>query len=136
METINRPRILKKHEQILILESDPSMRYFLNRILKSAGYDTLTVTDIDKALNFLYTIHPDMVVIDTINADKTDMEAIDRLREHSNVPIVVLADDDQIETLKNTFAHGADDFVHKPFGTRIFTARVNAKMRRAHLTAM
>jgi DNA-binding response OmpR family regulator len=130
------PCISKNPDQIMVLERDPNMRCFLKHILKSAGYETKIVTDVDDALNLIYTVHPDMVVIDTINADKTDMEAIDRLREHSNVPIVVLTDDDQIETLKNTFAHGADDFVHKPFGVRVFTARVNAKIRRSHLTAV
>jgi two-component system, OmpR family, KDP operon response regulator KdpE len=120
----------KERQRILVVDNDLDMLRFLNRTLDQEGFDTVIVADSDSALGVLDHLEPDMVIMDTATTDKVSMRALDRMREHSNVPIVVLTSDNRMATLKDAFAHGADDFIRKPFGTKIFIARIKAKLRR------
>jgi DNA-binding response OmpR family regulator len=121
---------IKERQRILVVDKDLDMLRFLNRTLDMEGFDTVIVADNDSALGVLDQLEPDMVIMDTITSDKDAMRALDRMREHSNVPIVVLTSDNEVASLKTAFAHGADDFIRKPFGTKIFIARIKAKIRR------
>jgi DNA-binding response OmpR family regulator len=120
----------KERQRILVVDNDLDMLRFLNHTLDQEGFDTVIVADSESALGVLDHLEPDMVIMDTITSDKASMRALDRMREHSNVPIVVLTSDNRLATLKDAFTHGADDFIHKPFGTKIFVARIRAKLRR------
>jgi DNA-binding response OmpR family regulator len=106
------------------------MRRFLNRTLDIEGFDTAIVADSGTALGILERLDPDMIIMDTDAPDEVALHAIDSIREHSNVPIVILTSDNEVTALKEAFDHGADDFIHKPFGTRLFVARIKAKLRR------
>jgi DNA-binding response OmpR family regulator len=121
---------LKENQRILMVDSDRDMLKLLNRTLKLEGFDTVVVADGDEALSLLDKIRPDMVIMDTVETDSDNLDIIDRLRQHSNVPIIILTSDNEVETLRKVFAHGADDFVRKPFGAKLFIARIKAKLRR------
>jgi DNA-binding response OmpR family regulator len=120
----------KQRRRILIVDRDLDMRRFLNRTLDIEGFDTVIVADSDTALDVLGRLDPDMVIMDTDEPDENALRAIDNIRQHSNVPIVVLTSDNEVTTLKEAFDHGADEFIRKPFGTRLFIARIKAKLRR------
>jgi DNA-binding response OmpR family regulator len=123
----------KEHQRILVVDNDLDMLRFLNRALDIEGFDTVLVVDNDAAVDILQEIEPDLVIMDTIKPDEDTLRAIDRMRAHSNVPIVLLTSDNELTTLKEAFEHGADDFIRKPFGTKLFIARIKAKLRRYQL---
>jgi len=58
-------------------------------------------------------------------------QVLDFIREHSNVPVIMLAARREANTIRDTLALGADDYVRKPFHTRELPARIRAKLRRA-----
>jgi DNA-binding response OmpR family regulator len=120
----------KKHQRILVMDNNQDMLMLLNRTLELEGYEAIVVGDYDEALSLFDTLHPDMVIMDTFTLDNASLRTLDMMRERSDIPIVVIAANTEIETLKTMFAHGADDFVRKPFGIRPFIARVKAKLRR------
>jgi len=115
----------------MVVDNDNDMKRLLNHTLESEGFDTVIVDDGDAALNLLDKIAPDLVILDETMPAKDSLQILDRMREHSDVPIIMLTSDYEMELLRTALAHGADDFVRKPFGTRSFLARIRAKLRRA-----
>jgi DNA-binding response OmpR family regulator len=130
MQTLTKATAHKEHQRILVMDNNQDMKTLLNRALELEGFDAVVVGDYDEALSLFESLHPDMVIMDTYTSDNDSLRALDIMREHSNVPIVVTTADNEIETLKALFAHGADDLVRKPFAVRPFIARIRAKLRR------
>lgn len=130
MPTTTKTDEIDKRQRVLVIDNDSDMLKLLNRVLDLEGFNAVTVADEDEAVKLLDTQAPGMVIMDTIMPDENVLRTIDRLREHSNIPIVVLASYGEVTTLKEAFDHGADDFIRKPFGTKVFAARLKAKLRR------
>jgi DNA-binding response OmpR family regulator len=130
IETIPIKTTKKGRQRILVMDNNQDMMTLLNRTLELEGYDAVVVRDYDEALNLFEEMNPDMVIMDTFASDDESIRTLDTMREQSDVPIVVITADSQIEALKMTFAHGADDFIRKPFAVRPFIARIRAKLRR------
>jgi DNA-binding response OmpR family regulator len=103
----------------------------LNHTLKPEGFDTVIVGDGDSALYLMDQINPDMVILDEMTPGDGSLQVVDHIREHSDVPIIMLTREYEMEALRLALSHGADDFVRKPFGAKSFVARVRAKIRRA-----
>jgi DNA-binding response OmpR family regulator len=114
------------------MDNNQDMLKLLNRTLELEGYDTVVVADYDEALSLFEKLHPDMVIMDTFTPDDESLRTIDKMRELSDVPIIVIAANNELETLKTMLAHGADDFIRKPFAVKPFIARIKAKLRRYH----
>lgn len=112
------------------MDDNQDMLMLLNRTLELEGFDTVIVVDYDEAVAMLETVNPDMVIMDTYLPDIDSLRILDIIRERSNVPIIVITADNELETLKTVFAHGADDIIRKPFGIKPFIARIKAKLRR------
>ena len=121
----------KQRQRIMVIDNDRDMLRLLNRTLELEGFDTIIVGDEDSAPNLLEKLNPDLVIMDTITADIDSLCTLDSMRNLSNVPIIIITSDNELETLKTVFAHGADDFIRKPFATRSFIARIRAKLRRS-----
>lgn len=124
------PSDAKDRQCILLMDNNQDMMMLLNRTLELEGYDTVIVVDYDEAVTMLENIKPDMVIMDTYLPDNDSLRILDIIRERSDVPIIVITADNELETLRTVFAHGADDFIRKPFGIRPFIARIKAKLRR------
>jgi DNA-binding response OmpR family regulator len=120
----------KEHQRILVMDNNQDMLMLLNRALQLEGYDAIVVGDYNEALDLFKQLKPDMVIMDTYTSDEDSLRALDMMRQYSDVPIVVTTIDDETETMKALFAHGADDLVRKPFAVRPFIARIKAKLRR------
>ena len=120
----------KERQRILLMDTNQDMLMLLNRTLELEGFDTVIVVDYDEAVTMLDTINPDMVIMDTYLPDIDSLKILDIIRERSDIPIIVITADNEMETLKTVFAHGADDFIRKPFAMRPFIARIKAKLRR------
>jgi len=122
---------MNERQRILLVNDDLDMVRVLNHTLNPEGFDTVIVTDSDSALNLLDKIKPDMVILDEMTPGDDSLQVVDHIREHSDVPIIMLTQEYEMEALRQALSHGADDFIRKPFGAKSFVARVRAKLRRA-----
>lgn len=121
---------MNNRQQILVVDDDQDMQRILDDTLNPENFDTIVVTDEDSALDLLERARPDLIILDSATPDTDSFQILDHMREQSDVPIIMLTSDYQIESMRKALFRGADDYVRKPFGTRSFVARINAKLRR------
>jgi two-component system response regulator AdeR len=124
---------MNERQRIMLVDNDQDMVRVLNRTLKLEGFDTVIVTDSDAALNLMEKIKPDMVILDETTPGQESLEVVDQIRQHSDVPIIMLTQEYEIGALRQALSHGADDYILKPVGAKSFVARVRAKLRRARV---
>jgi len=118
-------------ERILVCDDDPQIRRALQLILREAGYEVLATANGSEALDQAALNGPHAAIVDLMLPDLHGVEVCDRLREWSDMPILVLSALGE-ETIKiEALAHGADDYVTKPFGPGELVARIQAALRRA-----
>ena len=122
---------MNDRKRILVVDDDRDMQRLLNRTLDMEGFDTVIVADGDSAVNLLDKIKPDLVILDTMIPGLDSFQVIEHMREHSDVPIIMLSTGHEVELLRKALSLGADDFIRKPFGMRAFVARIRAKLRRS-----
>lgn len=115
---------------IMVVDDDQEMLKLLNRILELEGFNTIVVDDGDSALTLLDKIDPDLVILDIAMPGLDGLQTLDLIREHSNVPVIMLSAMSEVTTLQRALALGADDYIRKPFSTRSLIARIRAKLRR------
>ncbi len=117
--------------QILVVEDEPSVGEVVSLYLRRAGYAVSVVRDGKAALEALERQLPMLVVLDLMLPGADGWEIIRRLRERSDVPIILLTarkeETDRIAGLEM----GADDYVIKPFSPQELVSRVRAVLRRA-----
>lgn len=118
-------------ELILAIEDEEPVREAIAAALEASGYRVITAADGEEGLELLIAERPDLVVLDLMLPRLHGMDVCAAIREHSQVPIIMLtglaAEDDRVKGL----AHGADDYVTKPFRARELGARVRAVLRRS-----
>lgn len=114
----------------MVIYNDLDMLNLMNDSLKLEGFDIIVAVNEEDALDVMDNIAPDMVIMDTVTSDAHSLHILDSVKKKADVPIIIVTSDDEIDTLKAMFAHGADDLIHKPFDTRTFIARVQAMLRR------
>jgi two-component system KDP operon response regulator KdpE len=116
---------------VLAVDDDAAILRTLGIAMRARGYEVETVADGRSALQSLAERVPDVVLLDLGLPDLDGTEVLRRIRETSQVPVVVLSarheSDDKVEALDL----GADDYVTKPFGMEELLARVRAALRRA-----
>jgi DNA-binding response OmpR family regulator len=130
LQNENQPLNMIERQRILLVDNDHDMLSFLNNTLENEGFDTVVVTDINSATNLLDSVKPDLVILDTMSPERDSLEILDRIRKHSEVPIIMLSTEYEAESMREALFHGADDYIRMPFGVRPFVARVRAKLRR------
>ncbi|MCK4274304.1 MAG: response regulator [Dehalococcoidales bacterium] len=121
---------MNDRQRIMVVDDDQDMQRLLNRTLELEGFDTVIVADGDSAVNLMDKIDPDLVILDTMTPGVDSFQVIEHMREHSDVPIIMLSTGHEVESLRKALSLGADDFIRKPFGMRSFIARIRAKLRR------
>ncbi|HJG30291.1 MAG TPA: response regulator transcription factor [Collinsella ihuae] len=115
---------------IYIVEDDEPIRHELAQVLARNGYRTAACETFDHVVDDIVAAAPDLVLLD-LTLPGTDGQFICReLREHSEVPIIVLTSrvTEIDEVMSMTM--GADDFVSKPYSSRVLVARIQALLRR------
>jgi two-component system KDP operon response regulator KdpE len=119
---------------VLVVDDDPLIVRTLEINLRARGYDVESARDGRSSLQIAAEREPDVVVLDLGLPDLDGVKVLRRLREHSDVPIIVLSarrdSDDKVEALDL----GADDYVTKPFGMDELMARIRAAVRRSGRT--
>ncbi len=121
---------------VLAVDDDAAILRTLGIAMRARGYEVETVADGRSALQSFGERVPDVVLLDLGLPDLDGTEVLRRIRQTSQVPVVVLSarheSDDKVEALDL----GADDYVTKPFGMEELLARVRAALRRAAPTTL
>lgn len=117
-------------EKIMLVDDDVKLLDVLEPFLRQQGFETIRARDGLEALT-LMAKKPDLVVLDIMMPQVDGKEICRRIRQVSNIPVIMLtaldAEEDKLESLEL----GADDYVAKPFSMRELTARIRAVLRRS-----
>jgi two-component system KDP operon response regulator KdpE len=117
--------------RVLVCDDENQILRALRVVLKDAGFDVTATATAQEALDTAAVHLPDAAIIDLVLPDGDGVEVCERLREWSDMPILVLsAIGDEREKIRALNA-GADDYVTKPFSPGELIARLNAVLRRA-----
>jgi len=121
---------MKPSVSVLVVDDDADVRALVSTLLGRAGYLVAEASDGRAALKALYGQRPDLVVLDVNMPDLDGWATLERIRELSDVPVVMLsARGEELEKVRALRA-GADDYVTKPFGRQELLARVESVLRR------
>lgn len=121
-------------KRILVVDDELGIIKFLRARLEARGYEVLTAMDGAEALQTVEMELPDLVILDITMPKIDGFEACRRIREWSQIPIVMLsARGDEMDKVK-CLDIGADDYITKPFGAKELIARVQAVLRRNEKT--
>jgi DNA-binding response OmpR family regulator len=116
---------------ILVVEDESSIASFVSLYLKNAGYGVKTVATGTDALAQAAAEEPALIVLDLMLPDIDGIEVCKRIRQHSDVPILMLtARDEDVDKIIGLEV-GADDYLTKPFNPRELVARIRSILRRA-----
>lgn len=116
--------------RILVVDDEPQLTRVLLRTLSSKGYEVRVAGDGEFALQTFHDWPPSLVITDLAMPNMGGLELCRRLREISDVPIIVLSVRGEEKTKVEALDSGADDYVTKPFGMDELLARIRAALRR------
>jgi DNA-binding response OmpR family regulator len=121
--------------RILLVDDEQSVQTLLAYPLRKEGYEVVTATDGQEALDSFAEHRFDLVVLDIMLPKLDGIEVCRRLRTRSQVPIIMLtAKGDEIDKVVG-LEMGADDYITKPFSVREFRSRVKAALRRGRMAS-
>jgi two-component system, OmpR family, KDP operon response regulator KdpE len=116
--------------RVLVCDDEQQILRALRVILRDAGFEALPASTAEQALDLAAVHRPDAAIIDLVLPDGDGVEVCRRLREWSDMPIIVLSAVGDEDAKVRALAAGADDYVTKPFGPRELIARLHANLRR------
>jgi two-component system, OmpR family, KDP operon response regulator KdpE len=120
--------------RVLVVDDEPQIVRALKVVLREAGFDAVPAETASQALDVAAVHPPEAAIIDLVLPDGDGVEVTRKLREWSEMPILVLSavgeEDQKVRALEG----GADDYITKPFGARELVARLQAALRRTATT--
>jgi two-component system KDP operon response regulator KdpE len=119
----------KRSELLLVIEDDSQIRNFICYALKQDGFDVLTAATAKAALSALVSEPVDLMLLDLGLPDYDGMEVIKKVREWSEIPIIVVSARDQDKEKAAALDAGADDYLTKPFSATELMARIRVAIR-------
>lgn len=121
---------MDRKRRILIIEDEKDISRIIRDYLNMNGYEATTAGTGTEGLNAVDTLVPDFIVLDIMLPDMDGIEICRKIRDKSNVPVLILSargsDTDKVLGL----GFGADDYMTKPFSVSELVARINAHLRR------
>ena len=115
---------------VLVIDDDPKIVNMLRRALAYAGYPVKTALSAAEGLARALEDQPGLVILDVMLPDLSGFEVCRRLREGSEVPILMLTARDEVDDRVRGLDEGADDYLVKPFALQELLARVRVLLRR------
>lgn len=116
--------------RVLVIEDDQDIALGIRTVLGRESYEVTAAGDGKLGLRVFHTVRPDLVILDIGLPGLDGWAVLERLRDLSDVPVLILtAHGQEAEKVRGLNA-GADDYLTKPFGNRELMARVEALMRR------
>ncbi|MCC7355340.1 MAG: response regulator [Anaerolineae bacterium] len=117
--------------RVLVVDDERSIRRFLQAALAPHGHTVYEATSGEEALAAVIAHRPDLIILDLGLPDLDGTEVTRRLREWSQIPIVILSVLDREEDKIAALDAGADDYLSKPFGVGELLARIRVAIRHA-----
>ena len=122
---------MEPRKRILIVDDEQEITFVLRSGLTKHGYDVRVAGDGEAALDLFHAWTPDLVITDLAMPNMNGLQLCRRLRESSEVPIIILSVKGEEATKIEALDAGADDYLTKPFGMGELLARVRATLRRS-----
>lgn len=120
---------------ILVVEDDKHARKLFETILKRAGFSVFTAEDGLKAIDLLDTQHIDLIIVDIMMPNMDGYEFTKHIRNfNTDIPLLMVTAKHLIEDKKKGFNIGIDDYMTKPIDTEELVLRVQALLRRYHIS--
>ena len=116
---------------ILLIDDDASLHNLLSQYLEQQGYRVLHASDGREGLRQLFEQRPDLVVLDVMMPMLDGWATLERIRELSGLPVILLTAKDAEADKLMGFRLGSDDYVTKPFSFAELTARIEAVLKRS-----
>jgi DNA-binding response OmpR family regulator len=120
-------------KRVLVVDNEDSIRRFVSARLHDEGYEVFLAADGEQAIKVLDKTNPELIILDILMPNMDGFEVCRRIRQQSQIPIIMLSakgnEDDKIKCLHL----GADDFVVKPFAIQELVARIEAVLRRSEV---
>lgn len=120
----------QRKERILVVDDEASIRRILETRLSMIGYDVVTASDGEEALNVFHQEGPDLVVLDVMMPKLDGYGVCQELRKESDIPIIMLTALGDVADRITGLELGADDYVVKPFSPKELEARIRSVLRR------
>ncbi|MCW5839584.1 MAG: response regulator transcription factor, partial [Anaerolineales bacterium] len=123
------------NQRILIVDDEPRFIRLIEANLQTEGYQILQAKDGKQAVEQAANGKPDLVLLDVMMPEMDGFQACERIRQFSNVPIIMLTARGEEDQRIRGLNLGADDYIVKPFSAGEMLARVRAVLRRAQTAA-
>lgn len=116
---------------LLLIDDDKSLTELLGNYLTNQGYSVKSAHDGLEGIRLFFESRPALVVLDVTMPRREGWGVLERLREMSSVPVIMLTARNEEENVLRGFSLGADDYVTKPFSFAQLAARISAVLNRA-----
>lgn len=116
---------------LLLIDDDAGLTELLGDFLRNQGYSVHVAHDGFSGVRSFFNCHPDLVILDVTMPQRDGWESLERIREISTTPVIMLTARGEEENILRGFALGADDYVTKPFSFAQLAARIRAVLNRA-----
>ncbi|HVW80668.1 MAG TPA: response regulator transcription factor [Mycobacteriales bacterium] len=118
--------------RLLVVDDEPNIVELLSATLRFAGFEVVTASDGQQALDMIASYQPDLVVLDVMMPGIDGFEVVRRMSESGpRIPVLFLTAKDATEAKVTGLTLGADDYITKPFSLEEAIARIRAVLRRA-----
>jgi DNA-binding response OmpR family regulator len=124
---------LMEKNKVLVVDDDPALLSLIEYTFEREGYEVLTASDGKEAIRQFFEHRPNLVILDVMMPRMDGWETCRRIREVSEVPIIMLTARGQDEDIVRGLEYGADDYLTKPFSIKVLMAHARAVLRRAAL---
>jgi two-component system KDP operon response regulator KdpE len=121
----------KNVPRVLVVDDEKAIQRFLKNALSSAEFSVHIAESGKEALAAAVAIRPDLIILDLGLPDMDGVEVLRRLREWTQVPIIILSVRDREDEKVTALDSGADDYVTKPFGIGELLARMRVALRKS-----
>lgn len=119
-------------EKILIVEDDLQIQTLIRDYVNASGYIAVTASDGEEALIKFETEKPHLALLDIILPKVDGFELCRKIRNESNIPIIMLSSKKEDTDKVLALGLGADDYIEKPFSPRVLIAKIQSQFRRVN----
>lgn len=120
----------QKKSTVLVIEDEPPIRKLFSISLEGAGYKVVECDNGAEGMRLAASVRPELVLLDLGLPDTDGKDVIAKIREWSQVPIIVCSVRNADEEIVRALELGADDYVTKPFNPDVLLARIQANLRK------
>ncbi|QNB45083.1 response regulator [Thermanaerosceptrum fracticalcis] len=115
----------------LVVDDESNILRFVRVNLRASGFEVASATTGTEALEQFHAVNPNVIILDIMLPEIDGLEVCRRIRQVSDVPIVMITAKNDIQDAVEGLNAGADDYITKPFAVEELLARINAVLRRA-----